>query len=120
MITVRVSSSLRSPPIALLLILFLLLPGLAAAVAATDKDWNRYAGWQLGERGEWDKQTNFDAATRVPLLIKVPWKPQSQGQRTASLTDLVDMHPTVAALAGIPTTLPWAFPVRKTHPTTPL
>lgn len=105
----RVSSSLR------------LLPGLAAAVAATDKDWNRYcAGWQLGERGEWDKQTNFDAATRVPLLIKVPWKPQSQGQRTASLTDLVDMHPTVAALAGIPATLPWAFPVRKTHPTTPL
>ena len=38
--------------------------------------------------------------------IKVPWKPESQGQRTASLTELVDMHPTVAALAGIPFTQP--------------
>jgi hypothetical protein len=29
----------------------------------------------------------------VPLLIKVPWKPASHGQRTASLTELVDLHP---------------------------
>ena len=36
----------------------------------------------------------------------MPWKPESQGQRTASLTELVDMHPTVAALAGIPFTQP--------------
>lgn len=27
----------------------------------------------------------FDTATRVPLMVKVPWKPGSQGQRTASL-----------------------------------
>jgi hypothetical protein len=48
----------------------------------------------------------FDTATRVPLMIKVPWKPGSQGQRTASLSELVDMHPTVAALAGLPHTQP--------------
>ena len=29
-------------------------------------------GWQLGEHGEWCKQTTFELATRVPLMIKMP------------------------------------------------
>ena len=40
------------------------------------------------------------------LMVKVPWKPNSHGQYTASFTELVDMHPTIAALAGIPFTAP--------------
>ena len=66
-------------------------------------------GWQLGERGEWDKQTNFEAATRVPLIIAVPWKTASHGQHTSSFTDLVDMHPTIASLAGIGFTPPMSL-----------
>ena len=27
-------------------------------------------GWQLGEHTEWAKHTNFEIATRVPLLIR--------------------------------------------------
>ncbi|XP_047619934.1 iduronate 2-sulfatase isoform X3 [Phacochoerus africanus] len=29
-------------------------------------------GWALGEHGEWAKYSNFDVATRVPLLVYVP------------------------------------------------
>ena len=29
-------------------------------------------GWQLGEHGEWCKQTTFELATRVPLMIRMP------------------------------------------------
>ena len=29
-------------------------------------------GWQLGEHAEWAKQTNFELATRVVTMIKVP------------------------------------------------
>lgn len=59
-------------------------------------------GYLLGEHGLWEKKSNFDLAVRVPLLIKVPGKPHAAGARTASLTDLVDVFPTLAALAGLP------------------
>jgi iduronate 2-sulfatase len=29
-------------------------------------------GWQLGEHGEWCKHTNFELATRAPMMIRVP------------------------------------------------
>ncbi|XP_076442924.1 iduronate 2-sulfatase-like isoform X3 [Babylonia areolata] len=29
-------------------------------------------GWQLGEHNEWCKQTNYDIATRIPMLIHIP------------------------------------------------
>lgn len=56
---------------------------------------------QLGEHGIWGKMSNFDLAVRVPLLVKVPGKPQAAGQKTASLIDLVDVFPTLASLAGL-------------------
>jgi arylsulfatase A-like enzyme len=40
-------------------------------------------------------------AVRVPLLVKVPGKPKAVGQVTKSYTDLVDVFPTVATLAGL-------------------
>ena len=62
------------------------------------------SGWQLGEHGLWDKQTEFEHATRVPMIIAVPWKPRSHGQHTlpGQFAELVDLHPTLAALAGVP------------------
>ena len=67
-------------------------------------------GWQLGEHGLWDKQTEFELATRVPLLIKVPWAAPSIGKRLDQFVELVDLHATLADLAGLPPTAPTPLP----------
>jgi iduronate 2-sulfatase len=38
----------------------------------------------------------------VPLLVSVPWLPRAHGRRTAALVELVDVFPTLSALAGLP------------------
>jgi arylsulfatase A-like enzyme len=59
-------------------------------------------GWQLGEHDIWSKMTNFELGVRVPLIIRAPWKPETAGQRTDVLAELVDLYPTLSALAGLP------------------
>jgi len=58
-------------------------------------------GWQLGEHGEWQKMTNFDLATRVPLVVRAPWKEAAVG-RTGAFVELVGLFPTMIELAGVP------------------
>ncbi|XP_030837020.1 iduronate 2-sulfatase [Strongylocentrotus purpuratus] len=86
-------------------------------------------GWQLGEHAEWCKYSNYELATRVPLIVHIPGvtdKPrsspiknelqnslkmnQSQGNVKSSadsgmvvteLVELVDLFPTLSELAGI-------------------
>lgn len=63
-------------------------------------------GWHLGEGGEWRKMTNFEHATRVPLIIRAPWLSSSPSAaaaavRVAALVELVDLYPTMAELAGL-------------------
>ena len=60
-------------------------------------------GWHLGEHNMWRKMTNFEAALRVPLIIRAPWLPR-RAPRSAAIVELVDVLPTIAALAGL--TLP--------------
>ena len=50
----------------------------------------------------WSKMSVFDLATRIPLLISVPWMPRSHGQRTNNLVEAVDLFQTMADIAGIP------------------
>eukprot|EP01063_Lacrimia_lanifica_P033873 TRINITY_DN614_c1_g1_i1.p1 TRINITY_DN614_c1_g1~~TRINITY_DN614_c1_g1_i1.p1 ORF type:complete len:730 (+),score=182.08 TRINITY_DN614_c1_g1_i1:64-2253(+) len=59
-------------------------------------------GWSLGEHGEWEKFTNFEHGTRVPLIVSAPWLPESIGARTSVLAELIDVFPTVADAVGIP------------------
>ncbi|XP_046381449.2 iduronate 2-sulfatase-like [Haliotis rufescens] len=59
-------------------------------------------GWQLGEHGEWGKQTNFDIATHSPLMIRVPGM-TDHGMSTTKLTEFVDLFPTLVEAAGLPT-----------------
>jgi len=58
-------------------------------------------GWHLGEYGMWEKRTVWELGTRVPFMIHVPWLPQSHGQRSAAPTELIDVFPTLAELAGL-------------------
>lgn len=57
-------------------------------------------GWHLGEMGIWGKATNYEIATRVPLLVSAP-DMKAKGQGTDALVELVDIYPTLCELAGI-------------------
>ena len=58
-------------------------------------------GWHLGEYGIWGKATNYEIATRVPLIICTPSMGQ-KGTATDSLVELIDIYPTLCDLANIP------------------
>ena len=60
-------------------------------------------GWHLGEMGIWGKATNYEIATRVPLIVSAPdMKAETRGKATDALVELVDIYPTLCELAGIP------------------
>lgn len=59
-------------------------------------------GWHLGEMGIWGKATNYEIATRVPLILSTP-DMKNRGKGTDALVELVDIYPTLCELAGIPT-----------------
>ena len=59
-------------------------------------------GFQLGEHDSWHKQTNWELAARVPMIIRAPWKPASQGKNSYALVESVDLYRTIAELAGAP------------------
>ncbi|MDO6604570.1 sulfatase [Arenibacter palladensis] len=61
-------------------------------------------GYHLGDMGIWGKATNYEIATRVPLIIWTPNMPkESRGQKTDALVELVDIYPTLCDIAGIET-----------------
>ena len=43
-----------------------------------------------GVQNMWEKRTIWELGTRVPYMIHVPWLPQSHGQHTAGLTELIE------------------------------
>lgn len=59
-------------------------------------------GYHLGDMGIWGKATNYEIATRVPLIV---WTPEMtdkvRGVKTDALVELVDLYPTLCDLAGI-------------------
>jgi iduronate 2-sulfatase len=58
-------------------------------------------GWHLGDHGIWCKHTNYEQATRIPLIVSTP-DMKTRGARTAALVETVDIYPTIAELAGWP------------------
>lgn len=59
-------------------------------------------GWHLGDMGIWGKATNYEIATRVPLIIWTPsMSKKVRGSKTDALVELIDMYPTLCDLAGI-------------------
>jgi iduronate 2-sulfatase len=57
-------------------------------------------GWHLGDHDQWGKDTNFEESTRAPLIISAPNLPSG---KTKSITEFVDIFPTLCELATIPT-----------------
>jgi arylsulfatase A-like enzyme len=55
-------------------------------------------GWHLGDHALWCKQTNFEQATRAPLIIAAPG--YKAGQKSSAITEFVDIYPTLCQLAG--------------------
>jgi arylsulfatase A-like enzyme len=55
-------------------------------------------GWHLGDHDMWGKHTNFEQATRSPLIVAAPGY---KSGKTNSLTEHVDIFPTICNLAGL-------------------
>lgn len=59
-------------------------------------------GYHLGDHGLWTKHTNYEQANRIPILFVAPGVTQP-GTSTDELVETVDIYPTLASLAGLPT-----------------
>lgn len=57
-------------------------------------------GWHLGDHGIWTKHTNYEQATRIPLIFVAPGITQP-GSSTNRITETVDIYPTLVDLAGL-------------------
>ena len=57
-------------------------------------------GYQLGEHGQWMKQTLFERSARAPLIIAAPHVP-STGRSTARIVEFLDLYPTLAELTSL-------------------
>lgn len=57
-------------------------------------------GYHLGEHGLWCKHSNFEEATHVPLIIRLPGG-ESGGTRVEAPVELLDIYPTLCDLAGL-------------------
>lgn len=57
-------------------------------------------GYNLGQHGQWEKQTLFEHATRVPLIISVPGMTNTKGSYNHPV-EMLDIYPTIAGICGL-------------------
>lgn len=59
-------------------------------------------GWNLGEHTLWCKHCCFETSMRAPLIIRAPMLREAKtNSRTRSLTEFIDIYPTLCDLAGL-------------------
>jgi iduronate 2-sulfatase len=57
-------------------------------------------GWHLGDHGMWCKHSNYEQATRIPLMVAAP---ESVSGVCDRLVESADIFPTLCELAGVKT-----------------
>ncbi|WP_375586327.1 sulfatase [Cyclobacterium xiamenense] len=65
-------------------------------------------GYNLGEHDCWSKTSLWEGSVRVPLIISVPGKPyeKAHGSTSSAVTELLDVYPTLAGVAGYSAEIP--------------
>ena len=58
-------------------------------------------GYNVGQHGQWIKQSLFEHSARNPLIISVPGV--TSGRSSGRTVELLDIYPTLAELCGIKT-----------------
>ncbi len=58
-------------------------------------------GAHLGELGLWNKNSNYEAATHAPLVVRAPGQ-KNAGRKTDALVESVDLFPSLCSVCGIP------------------
>jgi arylsulfatase A-like enzyme len=61
--------------------------------------WSGDHGFQLGDHG-WGKWTCYDAATRIPLILRLPGM-EAAARRAVGVVEAVDMYPTLVELCDL-------------------
>lgn len=55
-------------------------------------------GWHLGDHGLWNKHSNFEQATHVPMIIV---DPSQKGKEVKAPAEFLDIYPTLCDMAGL-------------------
>lgn len=58
-------------------------------------------GYQLGEHGQWQKNTLWEQSVRTPLILRAPGA-RGNGAASPRPVELLDIYPTLVELAGLP------------------
>lgn len=59
-------------------------------------------GYNLGEHDCWSKVSLWEGSVRVPMIISYPGYKRNHGTTYSSVTELIDLYPTLTELTGLP------------------
>ncbi len=57
-------------------------------------------GYNLGEHDCWSKVSLWEGSVRIPMIISLPGDQDNEGSTCESITELIDLYPTLAELCG--------------------